>query len=269
MDTWTREQVEVRSALCSMMSLLNWILSSAAQHMKNTGNVKSNSYYNPDEKRHPPPTNMVDSERDSELEKFIRGARSYNTLKPPVSSAPMQPNMSSSLSSTAGPLPLRSLVPRSPRAGYHPAPSPVRKRHPLLRRPQRHPCHHLCLPRTHPQPLRWLRHPHQPNPHYLLRRSGLHRSLCQVPRPPSLRNHRSPLGRRASPLPNLRHSNPLHGQHLAPSRRPPLPLNHPSRPHNRCRCNRRTHRRSPPRTHTPGCPRRLAPPFRVPYPLQR
>ncbi|TFY63338.1 hypothetical protein EVJ58_g3304 [Rhodofomes roseus] len=51
MDTWTREQVE---------------------HMKNNGNVKSNAYYNPDEKRHPPPTNMIDSERDSDLENQVR-----------------------------------------------------------------------------------------------------------------------------------------------------------------------------------------------------
>ncbi|KAI0729461.1 hypothetical protein C8Q72DRAFT_828440 [Fomitopsis betulina] len=59
MDTWSREQVE---------------------HMKNTGNIKSNSYYIPDEKRFPPPTNMVDSERDSELEKFIRAKYEYKSF---------------------------------------------------------------------------------------------------------------------------------------------------------------------------------------------
>lgn len=37
------------------------------------GNVKSNAHYNPNETRHPPPTNMIESERDSELEKYIRG----------------------------------------------------------------------------------------------------------------------------------------------------------------------------------------------------
>jgi stromal membrane-associated protein len=42
--------------------------------MRNTGNVKSNQHYNADEVRNPPPTNMVDSERDGELEKFIRSA---------------------------------------------------------------------------------------------------------------------------------------------------------------------------------------------------
>ena len=40
--------------------------------MKQIGNVKSNSIYNPNETRHPPPINAVDQERDSELEKFIR-----------------------------------------------------------------------------------------------------------------------------------------------------------------------------------------------------
>lgn len=51
MDSWSKEQVEV---------------------MKGNGNIKSNDLYNPDEIKHPPPTNMIDSERDSELEKYIR-----------------------------------------------------------------------------------------------------------------------------------------------------------------------------------------------------
>ncbi|GLB39760.1 putative GTP-ase activating proteins for the small GTPase, ARF [Lyophyllum shimeji] len=51
MDVWTKEQVE---------------------HMKSMGNVKSNAIYNPNEIRHPPPPNLVDSERDSELETYIR-----------------------------------------------------------------------------------------------------------------------------------------------------------------------------------------------------
>ena len=41
--------------------------------MKQIGNVKSNAKYNPDEARYPPPANLIDSERDSELEKYIRG----------------------------------------------------------------------------------------------------------------------------------------------------------------------------------------------------
>ncbi|KZV75658.1 ArfGap-domain-containing protein [Peniophora sp. CONT] len=51
LDSWSNEQVD---------------------NMRNMGNTKANALYNPDEVRHPPPTNMIDSERDSELEKFIR-----------------------------------------------------------------------------------------------------------------------------------------------------------------------------------------------------
>lgn len=40
--------------------------------MKQNGNLKSNAFYNPNEARNPPPANMIDQERDSELEKFIR-----------------------------------------------------------------------------------------------------------------------------------------------------------------------------------------------------
>lgn len=59
MDTWAKEQVEV---------------------MRNTGNVKSNAHYNPDETRHPPPTNMIDSERDSDLEKYIRSKYEFKSF---------------------------------------------------------------------------------------------------------------------------------------------------------------------------------------------
>jgi len=44
------------------------------------GNVKSNAIYNPDEVRNPPPTNMIEQERDSDLEKYIRGK---TILQPP------------------------------------------------------------------------------------------------------------------------------------------------------------------------------------------
>src|ERR1700691_1877010 len=47
--------------------------------MKQNGNLKSNAYYNPNEVRNPPPTNMIEQERDSELEKYIRSA-SYSTI---------------------------------------------------------------------------------------------------------------------------------------------------------------------------------------------
>lgn len=41
--------------------------------MKSIGNIACNVKYNPDETRHPPPANREESERDSELEKYIRG----------------------------------------------------------------------------------------------------------------------------------------------------------------------------------------------------
>ncbi|OCH84352.1 ArfGap-domain-containing protein [Obba rivulosa] len=59
LDSWTKEQVE---------------------HMRQNGNIKSNAYYNPDERRHPPPTNMIDSERDSELEKYIRAKYEFKSF---------------------------------------------------------------------------------------------------------------------------------------------------------------------------------------------
>ncbi|KAG8897232.1 hypothetical protein FRB99_008351 [Tulasnella sp. 403] len=59
LDTWTKEQVE---------------------SMKNMGNIKANALYNPDPLRNPPPTNMEDGERDSELEKYIRNKYQYKTF---------------------------------------------------------------------------------------------------------------------------------------------------------------------------------------------
>jgi len=43
--------------------------------MKSIGNIKSNAIYNPNELRYPPPPNLEDSERDSELEQYIRCKR--------------------------------------------------------------------------------------------------------------------------------------------------------------------------------------------------
>lgn len=48
--------------------------------MKTIGNVKANEYWNPDEIKHPPPTNMEMSERDSELEKYIRCASLHTCI---------------------------------------------------------------------------------------------------------------------------------------------------------------------------------------------
>jgi hypothetical protein len=45
----------------------------AIKRMKEMGNVKSNAYFNPNEIKNPPPTNMIEQERDSDLEKYIRG----------------------------------------------------------------------------------------------------------------------------------------------------------------------------------------------------
>ncbi|CAA7266243.1 unnamed protein product [Cyclocybe aegerita] len=56
MDDWTKDQVE---------------------HMKSMGNIKSNSIYNPNELKHPPPPNLEDTERDSEIEQYIRAKYEY------------------------------------------------------------------------------------------------------------------------------------------------------------------------------------------------
>jgi stromal membrane-associated protein len=51
--------------------------------MRNMGNTKANSIYNPDESRHPPPTNTSEfNDRDSELEKFIRRKYVEGRFKP-------------------------------------------------------------------------------------------------------------------------------------------------------------------------------------------
>ena len=60
---------------------LSLFSSPLCQTMKEMGNVKSNAIYNPDEVRNPPPTNMIEQERDSDLEKYIRGKV---TLRPPL-----------------------------------------------------------------------------------------------------------------------------------------------------------------------------------------
>ncbi|KAJ7481462.1 hypothetical protein FB451DRAFT_1350637 [Mycena latifolia] len=59
MDSWTREQTE---------------------NMRQNGNIKSNQLYNPNEARHPPPPNLMDGERDSEMEQFIRSKYEYKSF---------------------------------------------------------------------------------------------------------------------------------------------------------------------------------------------
>ncbi|KAI9513474.1 hypothetical protein F5148DRAFT_7258 [Russula earlei] len=92
MDVWSKEQVE---------------------HMRQTGNVKSNETYNPDEVRHPPPTNMVDMERDSELEKFIRDKYELKRFK--------RFNRSAIVASHLGPS--RSAISSSSSSSFPPSPS--------------------------------------------------------------------------------------------------------------------------------------------------
>lgn len=41
--------------------------------MKSIGNINSNKIYNPNEIRNPPPPNLEETERDSEIEQYIRG----------------------------------------------------------------------------------------------------------------------------------------------------------------------------------------------------
>ncbi|KAL5514781.1 hypothetical protein ACEPAG_2097 [Sanghuangporus baumii] len=60
LDDWTKEQVE---------------------NMKTIGNIKANQYWNPDERKHPLPTNMEESERDSELEKYIRSKYEFQRFR--------------------------------------------------------------------------------------------------------------------------------------------------------------------------------------------
>ena len=102
--------------------------------MKQVGNVKSNRKYNPDEMRNRPPTNMEESERDSELEKYIRTKYQFRRFMegrpPPVpskdatfltspppssgrSGAPRSPTDSSSLSKARTPLAQGSSIARS------------------------------------------------------------------------------------------------------------------------------------------------------------
>ena len=48
------------------------------------GNTKANATYNPDERRHPPPTDFDESDRDSEMEKFIRNKYQYKKFLAPA-----------------------------------------------------------------------------------------------------------------------------------------------------------------------------------------
>lgn len=66
MDSWTNEQVEVRSILVWF-----WTITKICQNMKRVGNVASNRVYNPANTRAPIPFDA--DEVDSAMERFIRG----------------------------------------------------------------------------------------------------------------------------------------------------------------------------------------------------
>ncbi|KZW00361.1 ArfGap-domain-containing protein [Exidia glandulosa HHB12029] len=78
LDSWSRDQIE---------------------SMRNNGNLKSNAHYNPNEARHPPPTNLEESERDSELETYIRSKYEFKRFVDRTPRAPsVQPQSSASSS---------------------------------------------------------------------------------------------------------------------------------------------------------------------------
>ncbi|KAI0824532.1 hypothetical protein BC628DRAFT_418888 [Trametes gibbosa] len=108
LDSWTKEQVEV---------------------MKTTGNAKSNAHFNPDEVKHPPPTNMIDSERDSDLEKYIRAKYEYKSFvsRSAQVAALLGPSRSSSSRLSPAPVPPRSRtvpVPTPPTSTLLPSAAP-------------------------------------------------------------------------------------------------------------------------------------------------
>ncbi|RDB17051.1 UBA domain-containing protein 3 [Hypsizygus marmoreus] len=83
MDSWTKDQVET---------------------MKYMGNIKSNAIFNPNEIRHPPPPNLMDSERDSELEQYIRSKYEYRRFldKSALVSSKLGPSRSASSVTSSG-----------------------------------------------------------------------------------------------------------------------------------------------------------------------
>ncbi|KAJ1301173.1 hypothetical protein OPQ81_003584 [Rhizoctonia solani] len=87
LDAWTKEQVE---------------------SVKNIGNIASNAKWNPNESRNPPPTNLEESERDSEMEKYIRAkyeTKKFIDRKPVTSSSPSSSTPIAAQPSTSTPIP--------------------------------------------------------------------------------------------------------------------------------------------------------------------
>ncbi|KAF8065075.1 hypothetical protein FPV67DRAFT_168049 [Lyophyllum atratum] len=101
MDMWSKEQVE---------------------NMRSMGNANSNAIHNPNEVRHPPPANLMDAERDSELEQYIRSKYEFKRFmdKSALVSSKLGPTRSvtsvtSSGSSRSASSPLASAPPPSAR----------------------------------------------------------------------------------------------------------------------------------------------------------
>ncbi|KAJ7178082.1 hypothetical protein C8R46DRAFT_1160381 [Mycena filopes] len=124
MDSWTREQTE---------------------NMKQNGNIKSNLYYNPNEARHPPPPNLMDGERDSEMEQFIRSKYEYKSFldRSAVVASKLGPSRSATSvvpRAAPSPTPAASKPPAAPPAApprtfSQPIPTPQPQQPPPQQRP--------------------------------------------------------------------------------------------------------------------------------------
>ncbi|KAA1066768.1 hypothetical protein PGT21_024457 [Puccinia graminis f. sp. tritici] len=104
LDSWTKEQV---------------------LSMKQLGNLKSNQIHNPNGSRNPPPTDLEESERDSQLEKYIRtkyeSKRFMDSHPKPGSISSARTSDSSAVSFTMSttspaPSPASSIFKQSPRS---------------------------------------------------------------------------------------------------------------------------------------------------------
>lgn len=75
MDVWSNDQLEVMYVIVSEINTNRGL-----QFMRSMGNTKANTIYNPNELRHPPPPNLEDTDRDSEIEQYIRCKRLSTNL---------------------------------------------------------------------------------------------------------------------------------------------------------------------------------------------
>lgn len=102
MDSWTKEQV---------------------QRMQQCGNRKSNELYNPNDAKHPPPTDLEESERDSQLERFIRRKYESKRYMDPHAKTHSTSSATTSVSSDLS----FNMLPRTARSSsssvHHPSPS--------------------------------------------------------------------------------------------------------------------------------------------------